>query len=204
MHVPPQDAIVNTSANANHAELHRVREVTLKAFSPSDEIQYPGFQLLSLSTPPSPSSHLPSVSTVACFFPDYPSVYPWRYLPLFFLTTLTLVFLRQRKLRSPALPTHHRRSTLVQSFSLNSLPSGSWNAQPHPPTPFSPDWSPRTAGFYAPARPRIPGSPTEDLPKDSLRAPAASATSPAASEPVSPCAASTARSSGPRRPRRGG
>ena len=191
MHVPPRNAASSSSSASEHSEPQNVREVTLKAFSPSNEIEYPGFQLLSLSTPPSPSSHLPSVSTVACFYPDYSSVYSWRYLPLIVLTTITLVILRQRKLRSPSLPTHHRRSTLVQSFSISSLPSGVWQPGPHPPTPFSPDWSPNTPGFYAP-RGHPPGSPTDELPKGSLRAPAAPTMSASSSLPSTPTFRATA------------
>ena len=193
MHVPPRNIGADASSKP---QLPNVREVTLKAFSPTSEIRYPGFQLLSLATP-SPSSHLPTVSTVACFLPDYSSVYGWRYLPFFFLTTLTLIILRQRKLRTPTLPTHHRRSTLVQSFSLSSLPSGAWkHAAPHPPTPFSPDWSPSTPAYYATRR---PASPKDELPKDTLRAPAPSGSA-SASAPTLPATPTFRATAIPRTP----
>ncbi|RPD78258.1 hypothetical protein L226DRAFT_457028 [Lentinus tigrinus ALCF2SS1-7] len=175
VHVPPRAVATDaTSANATTiAQPQNVREITLKAFSPTSEIRHPGFQLLSLIDPSS-EARTSSLATTACFFPDYPSVYTWRYLPLFFLTALTLIFLRRRKLRSPtSLPSHLTESELSKSFSLNS----SWSPQPHPPTPFSPDWSPRTPGFYTP-HPRSPnGSPQDSFPKDSLRAPISRAAS---------------------------
>ncbi|KAH9942324.1 uncharacterized protein BXZ73DRAFT_97737 [Epithele typhae] len=171
IHVPPRNIGSNASTTSEDqsesSRAQKVREVTLKAFSPSTGIHYPGFQLLSLATPTSVDR--PFVSTNACFFPDYPSIYAWRYLPLFLLTAITLVVLRQRKLKTPHhLPTHHRRSTLAQSFSISSLPIPSWTQTSHPPTPFTQDWAPSTPGFF---RSRTPGSPTDAFPKDSLRAP---------------------------------
>ena len=179
MHVPPRAVATDTtSTNATSiAQSRNVREVTLKAFSPTSEIRRPGFQLLSL-TYPSSEVAAPTLATAACFFPDYPSIYAWRYLPLFFLTTLTLVLLRRRKLRaSSTLPTHLTEYGLRKSFSLNSLPATPWSPQPHPATPFSPDWSPHTPGFYTP-HPRSPSdSPQDSFPKDSLRAPISRSTS---------------------------
>ena len=99
---------------------------------------------------------------------------------MFIFTTMMLAFLR-RKHRTPSLPTH-RQSNFRKSISANSLPPAPWSPLPHPPTPFSPDWSPHTPSFHSP-RPRSPlsakstGSPTEDLPVDSLRAPLLSARS---------------------------
>lgn len=179
IHIPPRDVVIDPSASSPEdkplAKPQNVREITLKAFSPSPEIRRPGFQLLSLV---SPSSHPVPLATTACFLPDYPSVYAWRYLPLLLITILTLVFLRRRKMRLSPLPTHLHASSLHKSFSLHSLPSAPWSPQPgpHPPTPFSTDWSPHTPGFFSPhARPRSPksspASPQEEIPKSALRSP---------------------------------
>ncbi|TFK94581.1 hypothetical protein K466DRAFT_657614 [Polyporus arcularius HHB13444] len=172
VHVPPRSSVLTdaTSPNATTvAKPRNVREITVKTFSPTSEIRHPGFQLLSVTYPSSEGS--PSLATTPCFFPDYPSAYLWRYLPLLFLTILTLIFLRRRKLRSPPLPTHLTESGLRKSFSLNSLPTAPWSPKPHPATPFSPDWSPYTPGLSAP-HPRSPDdSPQESFPTDSLRAP---------------------------------
>ncbi|KAI1796436.1 hypothetical protein LXA43DRAFT_969904 [Ganoderma leucocontextum] len=178
VHVPPREQQSNSTQRTG---LQNVHEVTLKAFSPSSEIRRPGFQLLSLIPPSSdPDASQASIATAPCFLPDYPSVYTWRYVPMFVFTTMMLMFLR-RKHRSPSLPTH-RQSNFRKSISISSLPPAPWSPLPHPPTPFSPDWSPHTPSFHSP-RPRSPlsarstCSPTEDLPIDSLRAPLLSARS---------------------------
>ena len=166
------DAADGSQVNKNDtAKLQNVREVTLKTFAPSSEISHPGFQLLSLSYPSS-ASDLPALATTPCFLPDYISVYTWRYLPLLLLTTFALIFLRRKKLRKHSLPTHLDSSALRQSFSLSTLPSAPWSPQAHPPTPFSPDWSPHTPGFYRTSHSaKSTGSPQEEFPRDSLRAP---------------------------------
>ncbi|EJF65107.1 hypothetical protein DICSQDRAFT_98647 [Dichomitus squalens LYAD-421 SS1] len=184
VHVPPRaviKAVDGDSQEANDAQhpvVQNVREITIKAFSPSPEIRHPGFQLLSLAPPSSADHFEPSLATTPCFLPDYPSAYTWRYIPLFFVTTLVLVLLR-RKQRSPSLPTH-RQSIFRRSISLSTLPPVPWTPLPHPSTPFSSDWSPSTPGFFTP-RPRSPHSaksipsPTEEFPRGSLRAPLLSA-----------------------------
>lgn len=151
-----------------------VREITLKTFAPSSEIEHPGFQLLSL-TYPSASTHAPAFATTPCFLPDYPSTYTWRYLPLLVFTAFALVFLRRKKLRTHSLPTHLDSSALRNSFSLRSLPSAPWSPQPHPPTPFSSDWTPDTPGFYRSVK--NPPSPHEEFPKGSIRGPLSSSSS---------------------------
>ncbi|KAI0743816.1 hypothetical protein C8Q80DRAFT_861563 [Daedaleopsis nitida] len=172
VHIPPPDMGLDANHGSPenrtaHAKPQKAREVTLKAFAPSSEIRYPGFQLLSLTYPSSPD--LPSLATTPCFLPDYSTVYTWRYLPLLLLTILTLTLLRRRKLRSHSLPTHLDTSALRHSFSLTTLPSTPWSA-PHPPTPYSPDWSPHTPGFQRSGS-RASMSPQEEFAKDTLRAP---------------------------------
>ncbi|KAI0356197.1 hypothetical protein OH77DRAFT_1495559 [Trametes cingulata] len=151
LHVPPK--LLGTSDSQTNTTNEPVREITLKAFSPSHEIRHPGFQLLSLS---SPSGTRATIASTPCFLPDYPYHYAHRYVPLFLLTSLLLLFLRLRlHTRTPSssssqLPLYARRSAFRQSFSLNSLPPSYPTALAHPPTPFSPDWSPRTPGFVSP------------------------------------------------------
>ncbi|KAI0655920.1 hypothetical protein C8Q70DRAFT_922790 [Cubamyces menziesii] len=168
VHVPPKPTDVGGHASdVSQAPLSRnVREVTLKSFAPSSEIRHPGFQLLSLTTPSQPG--IPTLADTPCFFPDYSAVYPYRYAPLLLVTTLTLILLRLCKSQTLPLPLHARRGGFRKSFSIHTLPSdGPWLQVPHPPTPFSPDWSPRTPGFVSPhaqRSPRASFSPTDELP----------------------------------------
>ncbi|KAI0373402.1 hypothetical protein BV20DRAFT_962538 [Pilatotrama ljubarskyi] len=193
VHVPPKPVLTAAeSGSQTNTTTEPVREITLKAFSPSHEIRYPSFQLLSLVAPsPYSSTERATEATVAstpCFLPDYTSHYTQRYVPLLLLTTLLLVLLRLRlhassnrtNRPSSQLPLHARRSAFRQSFSLHSLPSFP-SSFPHPPTPFSADWSPHTPGFVSPsrhARPqasvsptRTSRNPTDELPR-SIRTPA--------------------------------
>ncbi|OSD03992.1 hypothetical protein PYCCODRAFT_1451328 [Trametes coccinea BRFM310] len=169
VHIPPKSYGVDASTDAN---AHTVREVTLKAFSPSSDIRHPGFQLLTLASPAGAGTR--ALADTPCFFPDYPSVYSWRYIPLFFLTMVVLVILRLRKSRVLPLPLHARRGGFRKTFSIHTLPPDApWLLGPHPPTPFSPDWCPRTPGFISPHASRSPRpscSPTDELPR-SLRTP---------------------------------
>ncbi|KAI9067104.1 hypothetical protein FKP32DRAFT_1530643, partial [Trametes sanguinea] len=89
VHIPPKSYGADTTATST---AHTVREVTLKAFSPSSEIRRPGFQLLSLAS--SSEDGTRALADTPCFFPDYSSVYSWRYTPLFFLTLSILIILR--------------------------------------------------------------------------------------------------------------
>ncbi|KAI8975796.1 hypothetical protein BD414DRAFT_423665 [Trametes punicea] len=173
LHVPPK-SLDTEGANASQVNItpNNVREVTLKAFSPSSGIRYPGFQLLSLTNSLEANTH--ALADKACFLPAYISVYSWRYAPLFLLTTLALILLRLRKSRAPYLPMHARRNGFRKSFSIHTLPpDASWVQGPHPPTPISPDWFPHTPGFVSPhaqRSPRASFSPTDELPR-SLRTP---------------------------------
>ncbi|KAI0645411.1 hypothetical protein C8Q79DRAFT_1119160 [Trametes meyenii] len=165
VHVPPK-GVGAAEPQADSPATEPVREITVKAFSPSTEIQYPGFQLLSIGTPPQPNT--PSLASTPCFFPDYSNIYTRRYTPLVLLTALTLVFLRLRKRRAAALPLHSRHSAFRKSLSIHSLPPDApWLHTPHPPTPFSPDWSVDSPGFRPPHAQRSPRpsfSPTDEFP----------------------------------------
>ncbi|KAI0334967.1 hypothetical protein GY45DRAFT_967086 [Cubamyces sp. BRFM 1775] len=168
VHVPPKPTDVGGHASdVSQANVPRnVREVTLKSFAPSSEIRHPGFQLFSLTAPSQPD--VAALADTPCFFPDYSAVYSRRYIPLLFVTILTLVVLRLRKWQALPLPLHARRGGFRKSFSIHTLPSdGPWLQVPHPPTPFSPDWSPQTPGFISPhaqRSPRASFSPTDELP----------------------------------------
>ncbi|KAI0675017.1 hypothetical protein C8Q78DRAFT_1183099 [Trametes maxima] len=171
IHVPPK-GIGAPESPADSPVTEPVREITVKAFSPSPEIQYPGFQLLSIGTPPHPTT--PSLASTPCFFPDYSNIYTHRYTPLALLTTLALVLirlrLRNRNRRAAALPLHSRHSAFRKSLSIHSLPPDApWlhASHPHPPTPFSPDWSIDSPGFRPPHAQRSPRpsfSPTDEFP----------------------------------------
>ncbi|CDO69310.1 hypothetical protein BN946_scf184976.g29 [Trametes cinnabarina] len=170
IHVPPKS--YGADASSKNITTQNVREVTLKAFAPSSEIRHPGFQLFSLTFPAVTGEH--ALAHTPCFFPDYHNTYTRRYAPLLFLTTLTLALLRFCKSRTSPLPLHARRGGFRKSFSIHTLPPDApWVLGPHPPTPFSPDWSPHTPGFANPHAPRSPRpgfSPTDELPQ-SLRTP---------------------------------
>ncbi|EIW63041.1 uncharacterized protein TRAVEDRAFT_114625, partial [Trametes versicolor FP-101664 SS1] len=92
VHVAPKHVGTVTDTPQTNTATKPVREVTIKAISPSPSIRYPGFQLLSLATPSHPGQ--PALSDSPCFLPDYPHVYYWRYPPLLLLTVVGLVVLR--------------------------------------------------------------------------------------------------------------
>ncbi|KAH9855249.1 hypothetical protein C2E23DRAFT_612244 [Lenzites betulinus] len=149
MHVPPKPPVGAEVAPPATTMSEAVREITLKTFSPSQGLRYPGFELLSLATPTQPG--VPALADTPCMFPDYTRVYTWRYPPLILLTTLALIILRLRKPRAPPLPQHTPRGALRMSISLHTLPPTiPWplaqGPGQHPPTPFAPDWSFQTPG----------------------------------------------------------
>ncbi|KAJ7780516.1 hypothetical protein DFH07DRAFT_1055565 [Mycena maculata] len=146
-----------------------IREVTVKSFSMSNHIRWPGFQLISL-VDPTPAGK--SFIDAPCTLPDPYRVYTSLYNPL---ALLTLVFLfifntyRARRLRNIVVP----------PLSLSSRSSPGAGSGSHTPLHPGPDvWSPYT--------PPVPVSPRSALPS-SLRTPTASAPAMrAASRPASP------------------
>ncbi|KAL6308218.1 hypothetical protein BKA93DRAFT_766007 [Sparassis latifolia] len=102
-HVPSLSAIMGDQRPTD------IREVTVKSFSPYPTIRRPGFQLLSLISPPALTSLDPSVSThslsdTPCLLPNYIGVYTTHYLPLLLMSTVLLACARLHTFRGPALP----------------------------------------------------------------------------------------------------
>ncbi|CAL1707749.1 unnamed protein product [Somion occarium] len=87
-----------------------VREVTVKSFSPTKHIRYPGFHLLSVAYPSAVPPHVRSFDDKPCLFPDHVHVYWDRYLPLAVLTVFILLISSYRQRRYPkhrsSLPSH--------------------------------------------------------------------------------------------------
>ncbi|KAI0633369.1 hypothetical protein C8Q77DRAFT_1114586 [Trametes polyzona] len=173
-HVPPKLVGTEDAMRTNDVSAPTVREVTLKAFAPTNGLRYPGFQLLSLASPIEPQTGLPAHADRPCFFPDYTRVYSSRYPPLLFVTIITLIILRLRKSRASSLPLHARRNAFRKTFSIHTLPPDApWLNLPHPPTPFTQDWGFPSLGFVSPRSPHSPResfSPTDELPR-SIRTP---------------------------------
>ncbi|KAI0769691.1 hypothetical protein BD413DRAFT_694218 [Trametes elegans] len=147
VHVPPKPIGAAAAALSPNASSQAVREVTLKAFSPASDIRHPGFQLLSLGTPPQPGT--PNLASQPCFLPDYANVYAWRYTPLLVLTVLVLTLLRARNARASPLPLHARRGGLRKSFSIHTLPRTRRGCRSR--APIRPRRSPRTGPRTHPA-----------------------------------------------------
>ncbi|KAI0074382.1 hypothetical protein K474DRAFT_1665492 [Panus rudis PR-1116 ss-1] len=75
----------------------KVKEVTVKSFSPVKYIRYPGFHLLSIADPLVVPPKSPTLADRPCLLPDYYGAYPSRYFPLFMIT-LIVVFYHQYRL----------------------------------------------------------------------------------------------------------
>jgi hypothetical protein len=139
---------------------HSIREVTLKSFSPSVHIRKPGFQLLSVTSPFSPASHLPSTFADApCFLPDQSRIYSSLYTPFALLTLLILFILNLRRARSRS---SSWRPTPIRAGSYSSLVSAR-SVSGHS-TPSHQMWSPtirmpHSAKFSRPGTPTLPESP---------------------------------------------
>ncbi|KAI6121423.1 Metallo-dependent phosphatase [Pisolithus sp. B1] len=118
-----------------------VREVTVKSFSPSRHIRWPGFQLVSLIPPIPESSSGPTIADTSCHLPDTVGIYRRIYLPSLVLTLIALLYLN--------LPSrsHHRRPSSLSAVS-GRRPSG----------PESAIWS-----TWSPHLPRFLKSPTDPL-----------------------------------------
>lgn len=119
-----------------------VREVTVKSFSPSRHIRWPGFQLISLIPPIPESSSGPTIADTSCHLPDTVGIYKRIYLPSLVLTVIALLYLN--------LPSwsHHRRPSRLSAVSGR-----------RPPGPESAIWS-----TWTPHLPRFLKSPTDPLP----------------------------------------
>ncbi|KAI6000673.1 hypothetical protein EDD15DRAFT_1781378 [Pisolithus albus] len=119
-----------------------VREVTVKSFSPSRHIRWPGFQLISLIPPIPESSSGPTIADTSCHLPDTVGIYKRIYLPSLVLTVIALLYLN--------LPSwsHHRRPSSLSAVSGR-----------RPPGPESAIWS-----TWSPHLQRFLKSPTDHLP----------------------------------------
>lgn len=116
-----------------------VREVTVKSFSPSRHIRWPGFQLISLIPPIPGSSSGPTIADTSCHLPDTVGIYKRIYLPSLVLTAIVLLYINM-PLRS-----YHRRLSPVSGR--------------RPPGPESAIWS-----TWSPHLQRFLKSPTDPLP----------------------------------------
>ncbi|KII92971.1 hypothetical protein PLICRDRAFT_696224 [Plicaturopsis crispa FD-325 SS-3] len=141
---------------ANHrssAQERPVREVTVKSFAPAKNIRWPGFQLMSLVTPPilsssSPDDFHPTTQTFAdtpCFLPNQFGIYTSVYPSCIILTIVALIFSNlfraraQRRLAS--LPPHIPLSP--NRISPNNFNHAPYNpSHPGSPIPSSAPWSP--------------------------------------------------------------
>jgi ethanolamine phosphate phosphodiesterase len=123
--------------------------VTVKSFSLANQIRRPGFQLLSLVSPPFTASH--SVHTFAdrpCFLPDQYSIYGSVYGPFLLLTILLLFFSNLYRARQ-------QRTSLPSPISLSPSTGRQDGADTPVLHPESAVWSPYTP-FSPQAIPRSP------------------------------------------------
>ncbi|KAI6045982.1 Metallo-dependent phosphatase [Pisolithus marmoratus] len=119
-----------------------VREVTVKSFSPSRHIRWPGFQLISLIPPVPESSSGPAIADTSCHLPDTVGIYKRIYLPSLVLTAIVLLYIN--------LPSRsHRRRLSSFSAASGRRPSG-------PESATWPTWSSHPRSFLK--------SPTDPLP----------------------------------------
>lgn len=101
-----------------------IQEVTVKSFSMARHIEYPGFQLLSLSDPlVALSKNKPSYADASCTLPDQNGIYSHVYLPLIILTFVGLVVFnlaRRRRMKLLLPPISISARALPTSPSLSS------------------------------------------------------------------------------------
>lgn len=161
-------------------DIHTIREVTLKSFSPSVHISNPGFQLLSVASPASVEGL--EDSTIAdrpCFLPNQGVTYRALYTPLLFFTLIVLGVLALRRWRAKGRYTALRPSPLQSTFNSGRSPRGSPIVTPSsgrfPSTHrlTQARGSPRSVAAPIPRSPRVPESPfgraVEDIEEDPMQ-----------------------------------
>lgn len=126
-----------------------VREVTVKSFSPSRHIRWPGFQLISLISPDPGGQSGPTIADTSCYLPDTRTMYKSIYLPSLVLTAVVLLYINVKTRR------HHRR--------ISSLSSVQETRSPGPESAVWSAWSPRPKVLTSPTNllppnPRMPSS----------------------------------------------
>ncbi|KAL4074232.1 Metallo-dependent phosphatase-like protein [Scleroderma yunnanense] len=135
--------VVHEVVSPHDADAKReVREVTVKSFSPSRHIRWPGFQLISLISPDHEGSVGPTIADTSCYLPDTKTMYKSIYLPSLVLTAVVLLYINV---------TPRRRHRRVSSLSLAP--------RPHSPGPESAvwsAWSPRSKFLTSPTNPLPP------------------------------------------------
>lgn len=130
-------AVDSTSANDGA----RIREVTLKSFSPTRHIRHPGFQLLSIIPPQAvdtSTNHTTPTNTYSdtlCLFPDQ-SVFYFSMYPMFILLTAFVVLVYNYRASPP--------------LRINAKPS---------PIPLVSHPSPSAEAMGTPYNPNYPGTP---------------------------------------------
>ena len=94
------------TVSAKDGVTHSVREVTVKSFSMATRLKRPGFQLLSLFSPPGLEWTEPSYADAPCLLPNQSRIYTHAYAPLLSGSLLLLLVLNLRRPRPPHLRNH--------------------------------------------------------------------------------------------------
>ncbi|KAH6914339.1 hypothetical protein BKA70DRAFT_1421118 [Coprinopsis sp. MPI-PUGE-AT-0042] len=146
------------------SDAHSIREVTLKSFSMSSHIQYPGFQLLTIMNPSSRT--LVDQMTVAdtpCFLPDQTRIYTSFYGTCIVLTALALLIFNYRRLRRVKGKSRPVPIRVGSASSMSSGPSSPVRSKGLSALPYTPTWSalsPNTPSHNLPGVLRTPHSST--------------------------------------------
>ena len=104
--------VVHETVSHDTDTKREIREVTVKSFSPSRHIRWPGFQLISLISPDPGGQSGPTIADTSCYLPDTRTMYKSIYLPSLVFTAIVLLYINIKHRR------HHRRISSLSSVPL--------------------------------------------------------------------------------------